>query len=1123
MSTTIPLLAGYTDGTIQWRAETLQLANWGGFDGYHPIDLSPVSTLIAGATGSGKSTLLDAYTALMMPHNVAFNSASNQAPGRARGADQRTLLTYLRGKLDDASSDAVLGGVTDKVLRGQDSAVWGGIAMTFLSDDEQRLTALRVYVAPRGASNASDVVMRMFTMNGKPQLDEFDGLQDGNFHATAVKGRFPGIEPHRDYARFSQVLFTRLGIGAGGDGEKALKLLAKIQGGQPVRTVDGLFKEMVLEVPVTYGRADDALHHFEHLDKAYRDLEEDAEKERTLAPIAGLYGEYQRACEQVEQLDRFGVSRSDDAPFDLWRVRSEAELVDRAADKNREERRAMEVDRMQADVRVSTCQEHLQQAQRQLRDSGGDRLETLNARLEREDAEAHQTATRRALFQDRIRQLDVIPSTREIHAELAGAAGPFIAAFEDAQQRLSEHQGDLHADVRDQRALVNELKAEQESLMQRAGLVPREHDYARRAIAEACGLHPDDLPFAAELMDVAPEHERWRLAAEVTLRGVGLTMLMDDRKQAMIRQRIDRLHLNRRIQFDGVDLSDKRAEPPDPGYISGRLVFKTDSPFTRWVQRRVYAEDHLCVDSPNELGGDERIGKVTIHGQTSRGKRGAHGRNPNQRNILGFSNEARRQEIEDETQTAVRKLGELVAAQEESAREVRRHQAKHEAYRYILDHPWEEIDVQGAQARVQATRAELDSLRAASNVLAQLEKVVKRATDEMERAVGDRERLKDRHQRLNREHGELVELQDELQDEQAALSRVVELPDEDERTLTVRFSEFWGEDVAGDRGHSTFRSETRRFRRSMRTETDQQRQIADSKSQTLTRIFESYHGRWPDNNRGTGVDSYLLYAEIYDHITRHGLFERKETFKRSVNIWAGQDLVTLNDSFEVAINHIEERLDPVNEILAGVPFGPREDRLRIVLRRLTPQRLVTFRQELRWLASNALADLTDEQAEERFKRLRGLMNQLLKATSADEASYRDEVLDVRRHIEITARSVHPATGEEISIFSSLGGKSGGESQELVAFIVGAALRFQLGDETRTRPRFAPVMLDEGFVKADGEFAHRAVQAWRQLGFQLILAVPLDKVTALEPHVDLRLCVAKGPSGLSQVYSLVETE
>ena len=127
---------------------------------------------------------------------------------------------------------------------------------------------------------------------------------------------------------------------------------------------------------------------------------------------------------------------------------------------------------------------------------------------------------------------------------------------------------------------------------------------------------------------------------------------------------------------------------------------------------------------------------------------------------------------------------------------------------------------------------------------------------------------------------------------------------------------------------------------------------------------------------------------------------------------------------------------------------------------------------------------------------------------ASSSTDRDRLLDVRRHVEISAERYDSLTGELRATYRTLGEKSGGESQELVAFIVGSALRFRLGDELRSRPRFAPVFLDEGFVKADSEFAGRAVRAWKGLGFQLIIGVPLDKVTGLEPHMDELLAITK---------------
>jgi uncharacterized protein YPO0396 len=122
-------------------------------------------------------------------------------------------------------------------------------------------------------------------------------------------------------------------------------------------------------------------------------------------------------------------------------------------------------------------------------------------------------------------------------------------------------------------------------------------------------------------------------------------------------------------------------------------------------------------------------------------------------------------------------------------------------------------------------------------------------------------------------------------------------------------------------------------------------------------------------------------------------------------------------------------------------------------------------------------------------------------------------------MEITAVR-YDTEGNDLGVYSSLGDKSGGETQELVAFIVGAALRYQLGDETRPRPRFAPVFLDEAFIKADSEFAGRAVTAWLRLGFQLVVSAPLDKVTALEPSMERLLSMRKHPdTGHSSVTEI----
>jgi uncharacterized protein YPO0396 len=68
-----------------------------------------------------------------------------------------------------------------------------------------------------------------------------------------------------------------------------------------------------------------------------------------------------------------------------------------------------------------------------------------------------------------------------------------------------------------------------------------------------------------------------------------------------------------------------------------------------------------------------------------------------------------------------------------------------------------------------------------------------------------------------------------------------------------------------------------------------------------------------------------------------------------------------------------------------------------------------------------------------------------------------------------------------------------------------------------------VFLDEAFIKADSEFAGRAIRAWQDLGFQLIVGAPVTQVTSLEPHMDLLLNIVKSERGYSYVTDLPDDE
>ena len=66
---------------LLWRdSETfilssIELYNWGGFQGYHRAEIDPSGTAVIGPTGSGKTTLVDALMTLLCA-NPRYNLAS---------------------------------------------------------------------------------------------------------------------------------------------------------------------------------------------------------------------------------------------------------------------------------------------------------------------------------------------------------------------------------------------------------------------------------------------------------------------------------------------------------------------------------------------------------------------------------------------------------------------------------------------------------------------------------------------------------------------------------------------------------------------------------------------------------------------------------------------------------------------------------------------------------------------------------------------------------------------------------------------------------------------------------------------------------------------------------------
>ncbi|MER6667100.1 SbcC/MukB-like Walker B domain-containing protein [Amycolatopsis japonica] len=1108
-------LPGAPAGTTQWKVETLQLVNWGGFHGHSAVRFSPTTTLLSGASGTGKSTLLDAYIALVMDSNIPFNGASNDATvGRARSADQRSLVSYLRGKLD-TSRDTSTGELADQVLRGRDSATWGALAVTFVDDHDRRCTLARLFYVPRAAVKDTDLTRKMCLVDGTIDLRDLEPFVEGKFDKRAVKSRFPNLTMHDSYGTFSQAFFTRLGIGAHGDGAKALRLLARIQGGQQVRTVDDLYKSMVIETPGTYPAADAAISHFKDLEDAYEAMATEEQKAEALARIPELHDERERALADARLVDTFGIHQTGDTPFELWKLTTEDALLEEVENDLRALRAETAQEKVNATNRKSGIQARKLAVEADLRANESQvTLARVEADLGRFEQDLIIVEKQREQFDLLTACLDPQVKTEADFTAAQEQARIFSDEFEQKTKEVEDRRTQIMAAAYGPTLEKDELAEELASLKDREGRMDHKLHKSRMRIAELTGIDPKNLPFAGELIDIPSEHKKWRKAVETTLFGIARILLIDVKQLDRVSRLIDREKLPWRVNFEGIDLVCYEDQRLDSRYVSGKLAFKA-TPFTTWVRDRVTAGniDALCVEDAAELTGTGR--RVTINGQTRHGRSGAHGE-LNARDVIGFSKEERLAEI-------AKRLGELEVIlnkvhleRQANARELNSIYATARAYDHVLATSWSGINPDGIRADIERLKERKKSILDGDDTLRSLRKDLEVIEGELEAVSREIYTAEGKLEDIEKKREKAIGRKDYVVDAIQRIERAqaVTLTKEQIATLTTEFAEVA---TVGDLDH--FHDGARRLKKRLINRGEGARTKATTAARSLEDAFQHYLGRWPDPNLSPSVENYPSFRRILDTILSTGLHERRQEWTANLNDWTGQDLVPLAGAFSLAVEDIRNRLEPVNTILATLPFGAHRYRLKIDLRELHREDVIKFKRELNVLSRAATEDFTDEQAQNWFTRLRRFMKYI--RTDLPGKSNRDYFLDVRKHIEITAVS-YDDQGRERSTYAALGGKSGGESQELVAFIVGAALRFQLGDEAHARPRFAPVFLDEGFVKADSEFAGRAVDAWKGLGFQLIIGAPYGQFTALEPHADHVLYMAKSPRGYSSVKALPPT-
>lgn len=1087
----------------QWLAEDLQLVNWGGYDGPHRIRFSPTATLLCGGSGTGKSTLMDAYIALMMPHTTPFNGASNGGVvGRPRGHEQRNIISYGRGKLDESRSED---GTKMRVLRGDRSDTWAAVAMTWVERDGSRFTAVRAWYIPAAARVVDDTVRVRATIEGAFDLGQLEPAAVQHLSDAAVSAT--GLSTLATDREFSARLHATLGIGAAGAGSKAMSLLARIQSGQQITTVDELYKRMVLEDPQSLATTDAVVQHFDELEATRLRMVTARQQIDALTPIRSVRRKIEDSAARMRLVDEVGQFSAPTSLAALWRADRRRALLRDVETELRDRKRKVDQEVGEREALAKAAEAERDGLLDVLAASGGDRLATAKRELRTVEDQLDRVRLARQRVDDALSAVQAEVSTAKQFAAISEVARQAIgnpdtkAAARDAYAAAAGARRDFEREVDGLEAELRRAEARQDN-------IPAELTNARDLLAQAAGLIPEELPFVGELVEVRTEFEPWREAFNLALGGFATTVLIDVAHLSAFRAAINAVRTSARVRFEGVPTG-RAPIGLDERTLPGRLDFRNTG-FTGWLQDRLDKRfGFVCVDSSEEL--DLHPKALTITGQLSEGDRGAHGGH-GRANVLGFSNQRRLADIAAALGGAARRLTEATEALTYAEAALDSVDEQQAAYRTILDFTWEQVDIRTVEAEHDRWAGVIDEVAASnpeiSRIVAQIAEA-KRKVELFREAVGG---SKTKQQQAEERWAQIVEEVD-------AVERTLTDAEDAERCLTEDQATYLDDRfrLLGAESSVSPTTVLNRFDAALATaaqrlasdQADAQQTLGEERD-NLRRILTGFLERWPNPNLLPDPDQSVSdFERILAELEASGLHELQTEWRNNLVKLSGDDLADLDSTLARSLREIRERIEPINQIMRDLPFYDDDHRLQITIRESQSAVRQRFRKELRDVRALVENAHTNEEREQVYERMARLIRRI-RRTAPDFA----DLIDVRNHVRVSAERIDADTQQHVALYDHIGEKSGGESQELIAFIVGAALRYQLGDAGAQRPRYAPVFLDEALIKADAHFTKRAIGAWRGLGFQLIVGAPNDKYSAIEPHVDVEYDILKDTRGRS---------
>jgi uncharacterized protein YPO0396 len=1091
--------------TPGYRLRRFEIKNFGGYHGRAAIfNFNCEGAVLTGDNGVGKSTMIDAWR-LIFNNQPNFNSAGQDSK-------DRSTETYYLGRYGRKAN----GQASDLRIFSTDKTVYMGICAVFEDHNGETFSAVRLFHYAK--SGSSD--QRFLTVKADVSLDrDFPEFPTRGIAARFVEG-LSGIS-HDTQRSFFNRMGQQFGLTDWAHIQETFKFIDKSIGTKTMGSITEFAQTSIFPKIELEEKTDSAIKAFKTLQDIRQKVERLKQQQTDLEIVCKAIETYERSSDSLaarlavqQRFDQFRhiVAKIDNQMFLKTKIKEYTKIQHLLK---------------QAQILETTLTDEIAGINRSIADKGYNRLADLEKDLKHHESELVKITHQKTTFLQNLTALNLnanISSQSDIDTRKAQIATQLKKLeADDAEQRALRDAvvveiGSLTAKVTEAADRVKDIKNHRTSLDGRLVTV-------RDTLCETLGISKEEAPFVAELIQIKDDSAEWEGAANRVLGAVGAEILIDSQYDAQASRLINSRNWGAKIVIQKISDYAPSYRKADPRALSNTLDVNEDSKFAD-VAHSIINERarHICVSAQEFETSREDC--VTVEGSIKNGSKiikDDKNKIGDKRSFtLGWNMERAMEAAQKDYTDLVKEQEDAQTKRNEFDAGAKFRKERISSYTQFLNATttFEDIDTSTTAHTIQALQKEIKGMNSPefTNLKAQLvdketqiKKIKSETTDLFKKEGGVKTSIDSTQTAIQRKN---TSIQSEIQkfgllEREQRKIYIGYLRD----TLNTPITENTIKDIIGkhpqdtdDKINSIKNAKTADpyapLRRDANNGTKSILKFFETHTDLATVLSKECFPAGEDLNNMMAKQAREEWKAKLAKIKFDDVVKNEEDYKQQQKEGAPAPIAAFSTAVEDYEKDIFAMIAGINDVLSTLIYDPvSKTRVRLKIEKDAKNKPVLEFRECLGKSVNAVHSGDFEEIEEMVEKLLQCVQ-----TDGTEASEKRRValMDLRTWFTMTVEEYtikDDGSTESYRAYKGKDGLSGGQGERLTMLMLGAAMRhtFKEDDKQGKTAGLKTIILDEAFNKATQETASAATKILIDLGLQVIIATPFEKVQVLAGH------------------------